>query len=114
MYCHGCGKQLHESALSCPQCGAPQLQNAPAPSAPSGNGVWQSVVAIAMGLLVMAGVGESGEIDQDQLVGSMLFCFIGLVFGIFGFIKDRGNRVLPVVGLILCTVACLMAIGSKP
>lgn len=24
VYCHGCGRQIHSQALSCPQCGAPQ------------------------------------------------------------------------------------------
>ncbi len=24
VYCRGCGKQIHETALACPECGAPQ------------------------------------------------------------------------------------------
>ncbi len=24
VHCRGCGKEIHESALTCPQCGAPQ------------------------------------------------------------------------------------------
>ena len=24
VFCRGCGKQIHESAITCPQCGAPQ------------------------------------------------------------------------------------------
>lgn len=24
VYCRGCGKEIHQSALSCPHCGAPQ------------------------------------------------------------------------------------------
>ena len=24
VFCRGCGKEIHESALSCPHCGAPQ------------------------------------------------------------------------------------------
>ena len=30
VYCRGCGKEIHESALACPNCGA---QQGPAPSA---------------------------------------------------------------------------------
>jgi hypothetical protein len=26
-YCKGCGKEIHETALACPQCGAPQDAN---------------------------------------------------------------------------------------
>lgn len=28
MFCHGCAKQLHVSAVTCPSCGAPQRKNA--------------------------------------------------------------------------------------
>lgn len=24
MFCHGCGKEIHQTATSCPHCGAPQ------------------------------------------------------------------------------------------
>ncbi len=112
IFCHGCGKQIHESAPSCPQCGAPQVQNMPAPATSSGRGVWQSVVAIAMALLVFAAISDTGELDSDQFVGCMLFCLVGMVFGTVGFVKDRGNRVLPVIGLVLCAIAFLAAIGS--
>ena len=28
MFCHGCAKPLHESAVACPRCGAPQRKRA--------------------------------------------------------------------------------------
>ncbi len=31
MYCTACGKQIHESASTCPGCGAPQQVRTPAP-----------------------------------------------------------------------------------
>ena len=30
MFCHGCAKPLHVSAVACPSCGAPQRKNAAA------------------------------------------------------------------------------------
>ena len=38
MFCRGCGKEIHESAPTCPQCGAPQgtaTATAPAKGKPS-------------------------------------------------------------------------------
>jgi len=32
VYCRGCGKQIHETALACPECGAPQQASVTAPS----------------------------------------------------------------------------------
>jgi ribosomal protein L37E len=38
VYCTACGKQIHESAATCPGCGAPQQTRTPAPAmaAPAG------------------------------------------------------------------------------
>ena len=33
IFCRGCGTSIHETALACPKCGAPNAQNAPATSA---------------------------------------------------------------------------------
>ena len=30
IYCRGCGKEVHSTAVSCPSCGAVQEQNVPA------------------------------------------------------------------------------------
>ena len=66
IFCRGCGKQIHESAISCPNCGAPQIQEINAmPVSQVDNGVWQSVVAIMMSLLVFIGVVDTGKIGSD-------------------------------------------------
>ena len=33
IFCRGCGASIHETALACPKCGAPNAQNAPVTSA---------------------------------------------------------------------------------
>lgn len=48
-YCLGCGKSLHKSAPTCPHCGAPQADVAPA-------GNKSRVVAIVLALL-LGGIG---------------------------------------------------------
>lgn len=35
VHCRGCGTQIHETAPTCPKCGAPQFVAAPAPSPPA-------------------------------------------------------------------------------
>ena len=58
VYCRGCGKQIHESALACPQCGAQQGLPAPASGeamkyiVPVGRSGW----AIAAGYLGLCSI----------------------------------------------------------
>src|SRR5206468_11046551 len=40
VYCRGCGKQIHETAVTCPQCGAPQRGPVGADGIPDGVKGW--------------------------------------------------------------------------
>ncbi len=74
MYCRGCGKQLHESALTCPQCGAPQ--NAPAPASSSLKS--QTVAGLLCAFLGGMGAHKFylGRITAGVLF--LLFCWSGV------------------------------------
>lgn len=48
IYCRSCGKQLHESARFCPQCGFSfQPVEAPSPS------IWMAVTALVLSILTL-------------------------------------------------------------
>ncbi|UAL11881.1 NINE protein [Caulobacter segnis] len=68
-YCLGCGKTLHKSAPTCPHCGAPQADVAPA-------GNKSRVVAIVLALL-LGGIGGHkfylGRVGTGILY--LLFCW---------------------------------------
>ncbi|CAI8741222.1 DUF805 domain-containing protein [Pseudomonas donghuensis] len=40
VFCRGCAKEIHSSALACPACGAPQAAAAPVTAAPAPTGIW--------------------------------------------------------------------------
>lgn len=56
VYCRGCGRQIHETAYSCPQCGAPQNTNNQAMGlvSPSGG---RTKIAAALFALFLGGFG---------------------------------------------------------
>lgn len=47
VYCRGCGKEIHETASSCPHCGAPQRTNAA--TGPAKNKIVAGVLALLLG-----------------------------------------------------------------
>lgn len=49
VYCHGCGKEIHSSAVSCPQCGATQGK--------AGTGADKSKVTAGVLALLIGGIG---------------------------------------------------------
>src|SRR5437764_5850511 len=64
VHCRGCGQQIHESALACPKCGAPQGTDAGEGAVPDGvkgwywgaflfNWIWAVCNGVWIGLLVL-------------------------------------------------------------
>lgn len=84
VFCRGCGKEIHETAVSCPQCGAPQR----VPNS-SGGGSGSS------GLEYIIPIGRSGwSIAAGYLAFFSLFCFpapFALLCGVMG-LRDIKNN----------------------
>lgn len=80
IYCQGCGKEIHESALACPSCGAP---NKNAPSADTKSKIVAGVLALFLG-----GFGIHrfylGNIGLGILY--LLFCWT-MIPGVIAFIE---------------------------
>jgi hypothetical protein len=115
IFCHGCGKQIHESAPTCPQCGAVQ----PAAQGPqivqrtnSVSGLWVPGISITLGAVTLITVLGDSTLDEDTLVGLGIFSFVGIVLGFIGLGIGRSYRNLAVAGLLVSALALLCTLGS--
>ena len=80
VFCRGCGKQIHETAMMCPQCGAPQLlpaQNTQNQAAPKKSMGWLVVIALAVSLLSVVGL-----IEYVPGISRTVSEWIAIIFGI--------------------------------
>lgn len=82
VFCTSCGKQIHESAPTCPGCGAPQ-QVRPAAASP-------------------AGYAPAGYATDKRILPAFLLCFFLGVFGAHRFY----------VGKIGTAIAMLLTLGG--
>jgi len=78
VFCRGCGKSIHETAVSCPHCGA--LQQGPA-SAPSEGTLWLPVPALLLGLVAFLALFDETDWDTDTYVGVFMFIVVALILG---------------------------------
>lgn len=117
IFCHSCGKQIHESAPTCPQCGAVQ------PAAQVGQTVrsttslsaaWLPAVSVGLGALALLALLENSNPDTDTLEGIGIFSVAGIVLGAVGLSKLRPYRNLAMAGLVVSGLALLYALGSAP
>lgn len=61
IFCRGCGKEIHETAVSCPHCGAPQSSAPADPRKKNGTArkpMWMKVSIVIFALIVFA-IGKS-------------------------------------------------------
>ncbi len=76
MYCTACGKQIHESATTCPGCGAPQQASAAAP--------------------VMA--APAVPATDKRILPAAILCFL---FGVFGAHRFYIGKIGSAVAMLL-------------
>jgi hypothetical protein len=106
VFCRGCGKEIHESAASCPHCGAPQ-GNAHHSSGKPG---WMAILSI-----VIAGIALFGSlsfIDKDEMAGATLFGIISLILGIINLQQKRPGKGLSIAGISISSLALLILLGN--
>lgn len=112
VFCRGCGKEIHETAEFCPQCGAPQI----ALSARKATHHWSSITALITGIVVflMILTEPDGQWDSDTVMGGMILGSIPIAFSLYSFsIPDNTSRWMAITGIVLGIFVVLVSIGSK-
>jgi len=110
IHCRGCGQTIHETAPSCPHCGATQ---APPPAATLPGTLWLPVPALVCGIVAVLGAIGADAHDHDAAVGVGLFGAIGLTLGALSLARQPRGRGMGIAALVLGIVAMLAAIGSR-
>ncbi|TCJ11621.1 zinc ribbon domain-containing protein [Parasulfuritortus cantonensis] len=132
IYCRSCGKQLHESARFCPQCGFNfQPVEAPSPS------IWMAVTALVLSiltlLLLLATFGDMDTLNTlsqlesafgshslkkklaedaaNSAAGGLVFGLPAGVLGIVSLMQKRGGRGMGIASLVIGGINLLLILG---
>ncbi|MBK5373197.1 DUF4190 domain-containing protein [Pseudomonas sp. TH43] len=108
VYCRACAKELHETAPTCPQCGASQQAVVPPQVAGS---PWLAIVSLVLGILCVLSLFDDSEWDRDTLAGLSVFAVAGLICGIISINKRNSGNNLAIAGVILSGMAALVFLG---
>jgi hypothetical protein len=112
IFCRGCGKEVHNSALMCPHCGAPQA--AAATSGKDNDSKWASITSFVWGvisfLLILDEPG--GRWDHDTIIGGLFLGGISATFGVIALAGKQSAQWMAISGLILGLLVILVTIGS--
>jgi uncharacterized membrane protein YvbJ len=109
IFCRGCGKQIHESAPHCPQCGALQ-----ASSNSLSKVSWMSIVAIIVGGFGFLGSFDFNPRDKDQVIGIVFLIVISIALAGISLHQGKPGRSLSIVAITLSVLGLLICFGHLP
>lgn len=110
MFCYACGKHIHETAKSCPQCGA--MQAGVASKEPSH---WSSITSFITGIisLLILLTEPHGKWDENAVLGGTILGAVPVAFAIYSLPRvSKDNRSMAIAGLCLGVFVALVTLGS--
>ncbi|MBF5007231.1 DUF4190 domain-containing protein [Diaphorobacter caeni] len=114
-FCRGCGHQIHETAQSCPQCGAVNaaLATRKSTTEDQGGSLWLPIPSLVCGLVVVVALFDPDDWDMDQVIGAIGFAVAAIVLGGISLAKQKRGSGMAIAGLILGILGLLGALGSQ-
>lgn len=112
IFCRGCGREIHETALSCPHCGGQQAVSA-VPVASTGNqAVWMAVTSLVLGIFGLLIAVSEGIWTPADVVLELIFDLSGLAFGVISLSKQMAGKGIAITGVVLNALSLLILVGS--
>jgi hypothetical protein len=112
IHCRGCGQLIHETASTCPHCGAVQTSLVAA-TAPVAGTLWlpvPSFISAVVAVLAFAGEEHPG---RDLAAGIGLFAGVAIVLSGVALARQSRGRGLAIAAMVLGVIAALAALGSQ-
>ncbi|MBL0089747.1 MAG: zinc ribbon domain-containing protein [Ideonella sp.] len=112
IFCRACGKQHHETATSCPHCGAIQLGAVATPTSQGTNALWLAVTSLFLGLFCLICLLDDSKWDRDQVIGLLFTVAASSVLGAISISQKRSGKRMAIAGIALSMLSLLMFLGT--
>jgi hypothetical protein len=110
VFCRGCSKEIHETAPSCPQCGAVQAA-AIKPNQESG---WMGIVsAVLAGFAFLASLDVASTQDRDVIVGVVVLGVSSLILEAISLQQRKPLKTLTIVAITFAVLGLLIVLGNS-
>lgn len=111
VFCRECGKEIHESAVKCPQCGIYQHNSTQTAFQAVDGPLWVPIVSLILGIICVLALFDESEWDADIIFGFVTSSVASLVLGIVSINKQKNGKGMAITGVILSSIALLVLIG---
>jgi len=111
MFCRYCGKEIHESAPACPQCGGLQHPAAKAGARGAEPGLWMPVTGLVCSILCALALLDEAPPNIDLISGIFTLGMIGIIFGIVSICNQVTGKKMAIASVVLSAIAIMAAVG---
>lgn len=112
IFCRCCGKEIHETAPICPQCGGVQHSPVAMTSDKESDGsLGMPITSLVLGIICVLSLFDDSRWDKDTVLGLCIVSVTGLVLGIISINKQANGKSMAIAGIILSSIALLASIG---
>lgn len=108
VFCRGCGKELHESAPTCPHCGFVQQSEAKIKDS-----VWMAITAFVLAILCFLSWFDLPDWDADMKDGLWMFSIASLILGSVSLQQKRKLKILSIISVVIAILTMLILIGKN-
>lgn len=113
IFCRHCGKEIHEQAPSCPQCGGVQPPLVSATAIPGeGDSPWMAITSLVLSILFTLALLDDARHDKDALVGMGMFVMASLALGVISLAGKKAGKGMAIAGVVLSSFSLLALLGS--
>ena len=109
VFCRGCAMEIHETAPSCTQCGAPQTLSATTQPA-SQPLSWMGASSLILCIACVFTLFEPASWDRNTLWGMGFFALTGLVLGTLSLVKKKPGTYVAIAGTVLSGILLILLI----
>lgn len=115
VFCRCCGKEIHRSARTCPQCGG--LQGMEEPVAPKAKepGLWISIAALTFAIfngLALLDFSDGKMLTHNEIVGTLTFVIVSVVLGSVSIRKQYSGRKMAIAAVMIAAMSLLSLFGA--
>ncbi|MGB7649664.1 MAG: hypothetical protein WBL62_00505 [Gallionella sp.] len=112
IFCRGCGKSIHESAVSCPHCGATQAASVTSVTSAGNPSIWMAVTSLVLGILGLIIALGTDVWTKEDLGIEFIFSVLGIAFGVISLSKKMAGKGMAIAGVVLNSLSLLILLGS--
>lgn len=111
LFCRCCGKEIHETALSCPHCGGVQNSTVISVAQLPDGAFWVPITSMVLGIICALALFDDSQWDRDTILGLSISSVTGFIFGVISLNKQKTGKGMAITGVILSSISLLALAG---